>query len=63
MINSKPLKLQQMAVFDLLDSPKLISRKIRVAEKFCNFHTVQSKLRKDTYLTKNCVKSTILLKS
>ena len=33
-------KMCQTAVLGLLDSPKSISRKIRVTEKLCNFHTV-----------------------
>ena len=31
--NSEPLKLQKMAVLELLDSPTLFSRKIQVSEK------------------------------
>ena len=36
--------MQQKSVFDLLNSLKLISRKIRAVEKFWNFHTVHSLL-------------------
>ena len=35
-----------MADFELLDSPNLISRKIKVAEKFVNFHTVEKEKNK-----------------
>ena len=38
---SKPLKMAQNAVLDLLDSPKLISRKIWVIVKSWNFQTWQ----------------------
>ena len=33
-------KMAKIAVLDLLDSPKLISRKIWETEKFWDFHTV-----------------------
>ena len=33
-------QIAKTAILDLLDSPKLISRKIRVIEKYLNFHTV-----------------------
>ena len=36
-------KIVKVAIFETLDLPQLISRKI-VAVKFSNFHTVQSKL-------------------
>ena len=36
--------MQQKSVFDLLNSLKLISRKIWAVEKFWNFHTVHSLL-------------------
>ena len=35
-----PLKMENTAVLELLDCPKLISRKIRMTEKSWNFHTV-----------------------
>ena len=38
------LKTAKMAVFAFLESSKLISRTIWVAEKSCNFHTVDPKL-------------------
>ena len=38
--NSQPLNVLKMADFALLESPKLVSRKIWVIEKSCNFHTV-----------------------
>ena len=37
--HSKPLKWKIMTVLGLLDSPKLISCKIWMTEKSCNFHT------------------------
>ena len=48
-------KIVKVAIFETLDLPQLISRKI-VAVKFSNFHTVQSKLihtmsHTDTYIT------------
>ena len=33
-------KVPKMAVLEFLDFPKLISRKIKVIEKSCNFHNV-----------------------
>ena len=38
--NSQVPKMAKMAVFALLEPPKLISRKISVIEKSWNFHTV-----------------------
>ena len=35
-----PLKLQKQLFLELLNSPKLISRKICVTDKFWNFHTL-----------------------
>ena len=39
-------KMPKMAVFALLESPKLISRKFRVIEKSLLFHTVQMYLKR-----------------
>ena len=39
-------KMAQLAILELLDSPKLISRKIKVTEKSWNFHTVE---KQETY--------------
>ena len=39
--NSELLKLSKWLIFETQNSPKLISRKKLVAEKFWNFHTVQ----------------------
>ena len=44
--NSKPIAaiMVKMAVFDILNQPNLISRKIRVTGKLLNFHTVSGNL-------------------
>ena len=43
----KALKMAKTAVLELLDSPKLISRKIWMREKFSNFHIVNLLLDMD----------------
>ena len=40
-LNSEPLKLQKRQIFEFLDSPKFISRKIWMTENSWNFHIVQ----------------------
>ena len=49
--NLEPLKLSKMAVFEFLNSLKLFSRKICVAEKLLNCHTVVEKK-----IAENCQK-------
>ena len=41
--NSENTKLRKMAFLELLESSKLISLKIWVVQKCCNFHTVRMK--------------------
>ena len=52
----EPLKDPKMTVFELLELPKLISRKIRVAVKLWNFHSVPEKVEEQAtadYLGQN----------
>ena len=46
----KGSKCVKKAVFALLESQKLISRKIRVTVKSCNFHTVVEDIKSGMHL-------------
>ena len=41
-VNSKPLKMTKIMLFEILNSQKSISRKFQVAENSLDLHTVQN---------------------